>query len=79
MKKTLLVVGLAWCLGCVAQDSASRFAPALTPLPIGAVRPGGWLLAQIKDNLSGFTGHLDSLVPSLILQDDIFGDRKSVV
>src|ERR1700744_4164265 len=63
-------VGLVLCVHGLAQI---RLPSALTPLPFGAVRPGGWLLAQIRDNLNGFTGHLDSLVPSLILQDDIFG------
>jgi uncharacterized protein len=43
------------------------------PLPVGAIRPEGWLLAQIRSNLRGYTGHLDSLAPGLIIRDDIFG------
>jgi hypothetical protein len=51
---------------------------ALTPLPLNSVKPVGWLRKEIERNLSGFTGHLDSLVPDLILQDDIYGkDRLS--
>ncbi|HET6255329.1 MAG TPA: beta-L-arabinofuranosidase domain-containing protein [Puia sp.] len=46
---------------------------ALEPLPFGAVRPEGWLESQIRANLRGFTGHLDSLAPDLIIKDDIFG------
>jgi len=42
-------------------------------LPIGAIRPDGWLRDQILDNLHGFTGHLDSLAPDLFSRDDIFG------
>lgn len=72
-----LTVCLALCVSCVAQDSAfafvSREAAAFIPLPFGAVQPRGWLLTQIRGNLDGFTGHLDSLVPSLTSQDDIFG------
>jgi DUF1680 family protein len=50
-----------------------RQATALTPLPFGAIRPEGWIETQIRSNLSGLTGHLDSLVPDLIIKDDIFG------
>ncbi|WP_158534914.1 beta-L-arabinofuranosidase domain-containing protein [Mucilaginibacter hurinus] len=42
-------------------------------LPFSAVKPGGWLKAQIQDNLNGYTGHLDSLVPDLAIKDDIYG------
>ena len=48
------------------------------PLPLGAVRPRGWLRSQIEANLDGFTGHLDDLVPDLIVRDQIYGrDRLS--
>lgn len=47
-------------------------------LPVGAVLPRGWLLQQLKDNMNGFVGHLDELVPDLIKADDIYGkDRLS--
>lgn len=42
-------------------------------LPLGAVRPTGWLRQQIAANLAGFAGHLDALVPSLVVDDDIYG------
>ena len=51
----------------------ARRPEALQPLPFGAIRPEGWLESQIRSNLHGFTGHLDSLAPDLILKDDIFG------
>src|SRR6185312_15483963 len=50
-----------------------RRAETFSPLPFGAVRPEGWLKDQIRENLRGFTGHLDSLAPGLILRDQIFG------
>lgn len=49
---------------------------AYQPLPFGAVKPQGWLLQQLQQNLAGFTGHLDSLVPELILKDDIYGKQR---
>ncbi|MFN5475669.1 MAG: hypothetical protein ACK484_03680, partial [Sphingobacteriales bacterium] len=45
-------------------------------LPFGEVRPTGWIKAQIQENLNGFTGHLDQLVPDLIVQDDIYGRNR---
>ncbi|HLI92747.1 MAG TPA: beta-L-arabinofuranosidase domain-containing protein, partial [Puia sp.] len=50
-----------------------RRAETFKPLPFGAIRPEGWLLTQVRENLRGLTGHLDSLAPDLILKDDIFG------
>jgi DUF1680 family protein len=50
--------------------------PAMEPLPFGSVLPGGWLKAEMQRNLNGFTGHLDSLVPDLILNDDIYGKNR---
>jgi len=45
----------------------------LSWLPFGEVRPCGWIREQMKLDLKGFVGHLDQLVPDLILQDDIYG------
>ncbi|MBK7905803.1 MAG: glycoside hydrolase family 127 protein [Gemmatimonadetes bacterium] len=42
-------------------------------LPLGAVLPAGWLRTQLEENLAGFTGHLDALVPALVVQDDLYG------
>ena len=51
----------------------ARRPEALEPLPFGAIRPQGWLETQIRSNLRGLSGHLDSLAPALILKDDIYG------
>jgi len=40
-------------------------APALTPLPIGAIAPRGWLDAQLRLQLAGLTGHLDEFWPDV--------------
>lgn len=41
-------------------------------LPFGSVKPAGWLEAQMRRDVAGFVGHLDSLVPDLI-HDPIYG------
>lgn len=47
-------------------------------LPLGEVKPEGWLKEQIQENQRGFTGYLDSLAPELLVDDDIYGkDRLS--
>jgi DUF1680 family protein len=49
---------------------------ALQTLPFNAVQPSGWLKMELQKNLNGFTGHLDSLVPDLILNDAIYGAKR---
>jgi DUF1680 family protein len=41
-------------------------------LPFGQIKPQGWMREQMADNLRGFTGRLDSIVPKLIYGDDIY-------
>ncbi len=46
------------------------------PLPFFEILPTGWIKEQVQENLNGFTGHLDSLAPDLILRDDIYGKNR---
>ncbi|HNP22062.1 MAG TPA: glycoside hydrolase family 127 protein [Panacibacter sp.] len=48
----------------------------LLPLAFGSVKPMGWIKQQLAENLNGFTGHLDSLAPDLIINDDIYGKDR---
>lgn len=48
----------------------------LQTLPLNEVKPLGWLHKELQKNMNGFTGHLDSLVPDLILNDDIYGKNR---
>jgi len=48
---------------------------ALRFLRFGAVRPGGWLRAQMRADMDGFLGSLDQLVPELI-GDPISGSGR---
>ena len=45
-------------------------------LLFGEVKPTGWIREQMNRDLEGFTGHLDELVPDLILRDDIYGKNR---
>ena len=41
--------------------------PAFRPLPLGAVRPAGWLARQLGIQADGLTGHLDEFWPDVAL------------
>jgi uncharacterized protein len=46
-------------------------------LHFGEVKPKGWIKEQMKKDLEeGFVGHLDELVPELIVEDDIYGEDR---
>ena len=47
-----------------------------TPFAFGEIKPAGWLKEQLQQNLRGFVGRLDSLVPDLIVKDDIYGKAR---
>ncbi len=54
-------------------DRAAGLAPlAFTPLPLGALRPRGWLLNQLRIQLNGLSGHLDEFWPD-VAQSQWFG------
>ncbi len=40
-------------------------APALRPLPVGQVRPDGWLRQQLRIQAAGLSGHLDEVWPDV--------------
>jgi DUF1680 family protein len=49
-----------------APASASGLGePEFRPLPIGAIRPTGWLARQLKIQRDGLTGHLDEFWPDV--------------
>lgn len=49
--------------------------PVLKVLPLGDIRPSGWIREQMRKDLDGFVGHLDMLVPSL-MNDSIYGSER---
>ena len=38
---------------------------AYQPLPLGAIRPQGWLLNQLRIQADGLSGHLDEFWPDI--------------
>jgi len=54
---------------------AGGLAPlAFTPLPLGAIRPAGWLARQLRIQADGLTGHLDEFWPD-VGQSQWFGGK----
>jgi uncharacterized protein len=48
--------------------------PAFRPLPLGAIRPRGWLQRQLRTQADGLTGHLDEFWPD-VGQSQWFGGK----
>jgi hypothetical protein len=48
--------------------------PAFRPLPLGAIRPQGWLLRQLQLQRDGLTGHLDEFWPD-VAESQWFGGK----
>ena len=47
------------------------------PFKLGDVKPRGWIRAQmLRDLEKGFVGHLDKIVPGLVVEDDIYGKDR---
>ncbi len=49
-----------------AKDAPKGLAStAMQPLPLGSIRPQGWMLRQLRIQANGLTGHLDEFWPSV--------------
>ena len=44
---------------------APLFPGVFTPLPLGSIRPAGWLRAQLQIQANGLSGHLDETWPDV--------------
>lgn len=51
-------------------------APAYRPLPVGAIRPTGWLQRQLQIQADGLTGHLDEFWPDVARSQWFGGDAE---
>jgi DUF1680 family protein len=47
------------------RNSSELIARAFQPLPLGNIRPGGWLLNQLRIQAGGLSGHLDEFWPDV--------------
>lgn len=72
------LIAVALLTSCVKKaDHETRENVAVRPILFGDIRPEGWIKEQMLfDVREGFVGHLDQLVPELILQDDIYGEDR---
>ena len=50
--------------------------PAFRPLPLGAIRPCGWLERQLRIQAAGLTGHLDEFWPDVARSKWFGGDAE---
>ena len=50
--------------------------PAFRPLPLGAIRPRGWLERQLRIQAQGLTGHLDEFWPDVAGSQWFGGDAE---
>lgn len=74
MKPIRLIFALCSLAGCGGGIRSARHAiqpgaasaAAYAELPIGAVKPAGWLNEQLVRMRDGMTGHLDSLYPQVM-------------
>ena len=54
----------------LGQTNPSTLTPGLTPgvmrlLPLGAIKPAGWLARQLRIQANGMSGHLDEFWPDV--------------
>jgi uncharacterized protein len=68
--KRLGLIALIILAGCMKNQEKFDY------LMFGEIKPAGWIREQMDRDLSGFTGHLDELVPDLIVKDDIYGKDR---
>lgn len=72
MKISLLAAGLLLAATGNTQQAKPE---AFTALPAGSIQPMGWLKQQLKQDLQGFVGNLDKIVPDL-MNDPIYGKGR---
>jgi hypothetical protein len=63
---TLAGAALLPAAAMMGEDAAKRLAPnAFQPLPLGEIRPAGWLARQLRIQADGLGGHLDEFWPDV--------------
>ncbi len=72
------IAGQAQGARSAARDAApgGLADPAFRPLPLGAIRPSGWLLRQLRIQADGLSGHLDEFWPDVANSKWFGGDAE---
>jgi uncharacterized protein len=60
---------------CTVYMQAQTYSEAFERLPFGSIKPSGWIKTQIENDVNGFVGKLDQLVPDL-LNDPIYSTDR---
>jgi len=85
MKTTRVLSGLLCMitLACNQRENVQSPFDKIEPVPefyqpvtLAEVKPEGWIKKQIRENLDGFVGRLDTLVPKLTMEDKIYGEHR---
>lgn len=71
MRTAILSFLLLSFMQLIAQQTAEKF----NSFPFGSIKPGGWLKAQMQEDINGFVGNLDRIVPELI-NDPIYASGR---
>lgn len=58
------------------MNATPKQTPGFSPLPLGAVRPRGWLADQLRIQAEGLSGHLDEFWPDVGRSPWIGGDAE---
>lgn len=73
-KAVCCIASLLFAAGAQAQPYLFNRAPleevSYAELPLGAIRPEGWLKEQLKRQADGLTGHLDEIYPEVMGPDN---------
>lgn len=76
MKNTILSLFMLSLATLLSAQSIDPQKEIFTPIRLGEVKPQGWIKTQMRQDLRGFTGNLEYLVPDLIQKDEIYGKDR---
>jgi len=73
MRTLYFIIFISFSITVLSQSTP--IPERLQRFPFGAIQPSGWIKEQMKQDMKGFIGHLDQLVPTLIY-DPIYGSGR---